>query len=173
MSQIKRSFFFIPVFTGLLVSVMFLPMSSHADGTFSTKSLTPATALKLASAAMAACQEMGYQVAVSVVDRSGIEQVMLRDRFAGPHTPDTAWRKAWSAISFRTNTSDMLEVTKGGMPQAGIRHLDNVAMLGGGMMVTSAGQMVGAIGVSGAPGGELDDDCAIKGIEAIEDLLDF
>ncbi len=157
-------------------AVFFLIATSNAsaqEATFSTKSLTPAIALKLATATMQACRDMGYQAAVSIVDRAGIEQVMLRDRYAGPHTPETARRKAWSAISFRTNTSDMLETTKSGNAQAGIRHLDNVAMLGGGMMINSGGEMVGGIGVSGAPGGEADDACALKGIEAIEDLLDF
>ena len=157
----------------IVVAATMTPTPSHADGTFSTKSLTPKTALKLATETMEACREMGYQVAVSVVNRSGIEQVMLRDRFAGPHTPETARRKAWSAVSFRTNTTDMLETTKEGNPQAGIRHLDNVAMLGGGMMINSAGELIGGIGVSGAPGGDADDACAIKGIEAIEDTLDF
>ena len=157
-------------------AVLFVIATSNAgaqEATFTTKSMTPETALKLATATLNACRDMGYQVAVSVVDRSGLEQVMLRDRFAGPHTPDTAWRKAWSAISFRTNTSDMLETTKEGNAQSGIRHLDNVAMLGGGMMIMSGGEMVGAIGVSGAPGGEADDACALKGIEAAEELLEF
>ena len=161
------------VFAAMVAAVTMSPIASNAEGTFATKSLTPATALKLATSTMEACRELGYQVAVSVVDRSGVEQVMLRDRFAGAHTPETAWRKAWTVVSFRTNTSDMLEITKAGNPQAGIRHLENVAMLGGGMMVNSGGEMVGGIGVSGAPGGELDDKCALKGIEAIEDLLDF
>ncbi len=150
-----------------------LPVTATAEGTFSTPSMTPETALALATATLEACREEGYQVAVSVVDRAGIEQVMLRDRFAGPHTPQTAWRKAWTAISFRTNTSDMLEVTGPGQPQAGVRHLENAAMLGGGMMVNSGGELVGGVGVSGAPGGEADDVCAIKGIEAIEDILGF
>jgi len=157
-------------------AVLFIIASGNAtaqEATFTTKSMTPETALKLATATLNACRDMGYQVAVSVVDRAGLEQVMLRDRFAGPHTPDTAWRKAWSAISFRTNTTDMLETTKEGNPQAGIRHLDNVAMLGGGIMILSGGEMVGGIGVSGAPGGEADDACALKGIEAVEDLLEF
>jgi len=148
-------------------------IASAQEATFETKSMTPETALKLATATLNACRDMGYQAAVSVVDRSGLEQVMLRDRFAGAHTPETAWRKAWSAVSFRTNTSDMLETTKAGNPQAGIRHLDNVAMLGGGMMIMAGGQLIGAVGVSGAPGGEADDACALKGIAAIEDLLEF
>lgn len=150
-----------------------LPFTASAEGTFTTPSMTPETALKLATAALEACRVEGYQVAISVVDRAGIEQVMLRDRFAGPHTPTTAWRKAWTAVSFRTNTSDLLEVTGPGQAQSGVRHLENVLIVGGGMVVNSGGEMVGGIGVSGAPGGELDDGCAAKGIEAVEDILEF
>src|SRR4051812_32000375 len=72
-----------------------------ADATFTTKSLTPETALKAAQAALAKCRGDGFQVAVAVVDRSGIAQVLLRDRFAGPHTVDVASNKAWTAASFR------------------------------------------------------------------------
>ena len=73
-----------------------------------TKSLTPETALKAAQAALAKCRAEGFQVAVAVVDRAGITQVLLRDRFAGPHTVEVATNKAWTAASFRTNT-DALE----------------------------------------------------------------
>jgi uncharacterized protein GlcG (DUF336 family) len=103
----------------------------------------------------------------------GVVQVVIRDRFAGAHTPETARRKAWTAASFRTNTSDMLELTAAGEAQAGIRHLDNVAIIGGGVMIEAAGALVGAIGVSGAPGGDLDESCALAGIEAIEDDIAF
>ncbi len=156
--------------------VMLMLSAGHAaaqEATFKTESMTPETALKLATATLEACRTEGYQVAVSVVDRSGNEQVMLRDRFAGPHTPETARRKAWTAVSFRTNTTAFMEATKAGMPQAGVRHLPNVAAAGGGIMVESGGSLLGAIGVSGAPGGDADDVCANKGIEAIEDLLGF
>ena len=71
------------------------------------KSLSTELALDLARAALADCQRRGYQVAVAVVDRFGITQVMLRDRFAGPHTPATASGKAWTAVSFRTNTTEL------------------------------------------------------------------
>jgi len=60
-----------------------------------------------------------------------------------------------------------------GQPAAGIRHLPGVVVVGGGVMIEAAGSLVGGIGVSGAPGGELDDVCALAGIEAIEDLLEF
>ena len=76
------------------------------DALVSYQSLSPDVALDLAKAALDACRAKGFQVAVAVVDRSGQQQVMLRDRFAGAHTPTTAAGKAWTAASFRTNTGD-------------------------------------------------------------------
>jgi hypothetical protein len=75
-------------------SLLSLPASPQSAATFTTKSLTPENALKAAQAALKKCRDDGYQVAVAVVDRSGVVQVVLRDRFAGPHTPDTAAGKA-------------------------------------------------------------------------------
>ncbi len=137
------------------------------------KSLSPELALNLARAALADCQRRGYQVAVAVVDRFGVTQVMLRDRFAGPHTPATASGKAWTAASFRTNTTELHAISQPGMMQAGMRNLPGAVIIGGGMIVESSGSLVGAIGVSGAPGGDADDACAKAGIEAIRDKLDF
>jgi uncharacterized protein GlcG (DUF336 family) len=139
----------------------------------SFKTLTPELALELAQAALADCRKRGFQVTVAVVDRFGTSQVMLRDRFAGPHTPPTATGKAWTAVTFRTNTSDMLAVTRPGTPQAGVRDLPGAVIIAGGVMVEAAGTLVGAIGVSGAPGGDNDEACAKAGIEAIRDKLDF
>ena len=122
----------------------------------------------------AGCRERrGYQVAVAVVDRFGITQVMLRDRFAGPHTPATASGKAWTAVSFRTNTTELNANSQPGMMQAGIRNLPGVVIIGGGMIIELSGSLVGAVGVSGAPGGDEDDACAKAGISAIYDKLDF
>jgi uncharacterized protein GlcG (DUF336 family) len=143
------------------------------DATFSVKLLTPDTALKAAQAALKKCRDNGFQVAVAVVDRMGIPQVMLRDRFAGPHTPETAQGKAWTAVSFRTNTSALANVTQAGQPQSGIRQRPGVVAIGGGMMIEAGGAILGAIGVSGAPGGKEDDVCAAAGIAAIKDSLEL
>jgi uncharacterized protein GlcG (DUF336 family) len=137
------------------------------------KTLNPEIALDLARAALADCRQRGYQIAVAVVERFGVTQVVLRDRFAGPHTPATATGKAWTAVSFRTNTTDLVALTQPGMPQAGVRDLPGVVILGGGIMVQAGGSLVGAIGVSGAPGGDADDACAKAGIAAIQDKIDF
>jgi uncharacterized protein GlcG (DUF336 family) len=151
-----------------------LPVPAHAqDSLITYKSINPDVALELARAALADCRQRGFQVAVAVVDRFGQTQVMLRDRFAGPHTPTTAAGKAWTAVSFRTNTTDLIGISQPGMPQAGLRDLPGAVILGGGMMVEVGGALVGGVGVSGAPGGDADDACAKAGIAAVRDKLDF
>jgi uncharacterized protein GlcG (DUF336 family) len=137
------------------------------------KVMSPETALELARASLADCRKRGYQVAVAVVDRFGVAQVVLRDRFAGPHTPETARRKAWTAVSFRTDTLTMAEETQAGKPQSGARRVTDALMIGGGVPVEAGGSIVGGIGISGAPGGEADDACARAGIEAVADKIAF
>ena len=145
--------------------------SGDALATF--KILTPETALALAKATMADCRTRGYQTAVAVVDRFGGVQVILRDLLAGPHTTETARRKAWTAANFRTDTLQMAEATAYNQPQFGVRHVDQALMVGGGVPIQAAGSLVGAVGVSGAPGGQLDDECARAGIAVIADSLEF
>lgn len=130
-------------------------------------------ALAAAQAALADCRKRGATVAVAVVDRSGVPVVMLRDPLAGMHTPETAVRKAWTAVSFRGATTDLVGATAPNGPNGGIRHLPNVAMIGGGLMLQAGGSLVGAIGVSGAPGGDMDDACAKAGIQVIRDALEL
>ena len=143
------------------------------EAVVSYKALSPDTAFELARAALKACRERGYQVAVAVVDRFGQPQAMLRDQFAGPHTPPTATGKAFTAVTFRTNTTDLLGLTQPGQPQFGIRNLPGVVIVGGGLLVQAGGSLLGAVGVSGAPGGAEDDACAKAGIEAVQHKLDL
>ena len=143
------------------------------DALVAYKSLTPEVALDLARAALGECRKRGFQAAVAVVDRFGVTQVMLRDRFAGAHTPSTAAGKAWTAASFRTSTTELVASTQPGMPQAAVRNLPGVVILGGGVVVEAGGSLVGAVGVSGAPGGDADEACAKAGIDAVRDKLDF
>lgn len=150
-----------------------LAQGAATPSTYSVIQLTPEAALKAAQAALADCRKRGYQVAVAVVDRSGTAQVMLRDRLAGPHTPQTATGKAWTAISFRTDTLSFAAETQAGRPSSGIRELPNVVALGGGVLIQAGGNTLGAIGVSGAPGGEADDACARAALAAIADDINF
>ena len=138
-----------------------------------SKSLTPEMALKVSKAALESCRKAGFQVAVSVVDSAGVVQVMLRDQLAGFSTPEGATRKARTAINFRTNTSALAESIASN-PEAGeIRNLPGILVLAGGVIIQAEGSMVGAVGVAGAPGGEMDEKCANAGVEAIQETLDF
>jgi len=112
-------------------------------------------------------------VAVAVVDRGGVTQVMLRDRFAGAHTPRTAAGKAWTAVSFHTSTTELVRISQPGQPQSGLRNLPRAVLLGGGLLIEAQGSILGAIGVSGAPRGAADDACAQAGIDAIRDKIEF
>lgn len=135
------------------------------------RALSPTVALELAQETLKACQKDDYQVAVAVVDRMGVTQVLLRDRYAGPHTPLTAWRKAWTAVSFRVDTLQLSALTAGSAPQAGARFIDNALMIGGGVPVEAAGSVVAGVGVSGGPTGEVDDACARAAIETLQGKL--
>jgi uncharacterized protein GlcG (DUF336 family) len=161
------------ILTNFLIPAMLLSLAaaSAEEPLMSFKVLTPETALELAQATLKACREKGYQVAVAVVDRSGTPQVMLRDRYAGTHTPGTATRKAWTATSFRTDTLSLAEETQAGKAQSGVRFVEGALMLGGGVLIEVGGSLVGAVGVSGAPSGEQDDACARAGLETIEEKL--
>ena len=155
------------------LSLFTFTSAQASEGTVTFEVLTPETALQAAQAALENCRAAGYQVAVAIVDRFGGIQVVLRDQLAAPRTVDTAVGKARTAAGFRTNTTDMVSVTAEGTPQAEIRNLPGVIVIGGGMFIEAAGSLGGGIGVSGAPGPHLDDICAQTGIDNIEDLLEF
>ncbi|MGE5522908.1 MAG: GlcG/HbpS family heme-binding protein [Rhodospirillaceae bacterium] len=140
---------------------------------FETKSLTPETALTAARAALEACRKAGYQVSVAVVDRSGLPQVLLRDRYAMAHTVDIATDKAWTAASFKIPSGALAAETQAGKPMSGLRNHARVMAVAGAQVIEAAGSTLGAIGVSGAAGGDADDACARAGIKAIADALEF
>lgn len=160
-----------------LISALLLAAPSaraqNAEALVTVESMKPEVALNLAEAALEICRNSGYQVAVAVVDRAGLLQVILRDRYAGAHTIDTATRKAWTAVSFRTSTLELTTLVAESPVMAGLPDITNALILGGGVPVMAGGGLVGGIGISGAPGADLDDACANKAIESIQDFLDF
>jgi len=154
------------------VVVLSIPFAA-AQPTFTVRVLTPETALKAAQAALKKCRDSGYQATIAVVDRMGVTQVLLRDRFAGPHTVDMASAKAWTAASFRFSTAQLEDATQAGKPQSGIRNRPGVAAVAGGLTIEAGGSLLGAIGVSGAPGGREDEACAAAGIAAIREDIEL
>jgi uncharacterized protein GlcG (DUF336 family) len=157
--------------TTFAIAALAAPATAQ-QATYAVKLLTPETALAAAQAALAHCRKAGHQTAVAVVDRSGVLQVLLRDRFAGAHTVEVATRKAWTAASFRVPTAAVGAETQAGRPMSGIRALPRVIAAGGGVPIDEGGTLWGAVGVSGGPG-EADESCARAGVKAIADELSF
>jgi uncharacterized protein GlcG (DUF336 family) len=163
-----------PIAIGLAALVFAAAHAAHAQKLLASyPSLTTAAAIQAAQAALARCDKDGYTVAVAVVDRGGHALAVLRNGLAGSHTVQTAMGKAASALSFRTDTTELGAMTQAGRPNSGIRSLPGVVAVGGGMMIRAKGALVGAIGVSGAPGGDADDACAKAGVAAISDALEL
>lgn len=163
----------IAIVTATCLALAWNPARADNHALFSSPSLTPEIALKAVSAALKKCRDDGYQVAVAVVDRAGVTQALLRDRYAGAHTIETARRKAWTAASFRTDTSGIVEFVTENPQQAGILQIGEAMVVGGGRVIEAGGALVGAIGVSGAPNGDIDDTCAAAGVAAIEFDIQF
>ena len=156
----------------VLAALLVSPLAAQ-DTLVTFKMLAPNVALKMAQAALASCRADNFQVAVAIVDRMGVAQVMLRDRFAGAHTPDSAARKAATAVSFRSDTLTLAKNSAPDSAHSGARFLDRILMLGGGIPVTAAGSVVAGIGVAGAPTSSDDHACAQAGIDAVIDELEL
>jgi uncharacterized protein GlcG (DUF336 family) len=137
------------------------------------KSLSPEVALEAAQGALKKCRDNGFQVAVAVVDRFGQPQVMLRDRYAGLPATDIATAKAYTALSFRRGTAELAKMVRDGQMDAGLARMPRIAMLAGGLVIETGGTLPGGIGVSGAPGGDKDEECAKAGLDAVRDKIDF
>jgi uncharacterized protein GlcG (DUF336 family) len=150
-----------------------VPCAAAEDATFTVKTITPEGAMKAAHAALARCRAEGFQVTVAVVDRSGITQVLVRDRFAAPQTVEIAQRKAQTSINFKMDTSALDRELQPGRPAAALRGQANVVAVAGGVVIEAGGSLVGGIGVSGAPGPMNDDLCARAGLKAIAEDLEF
>ncbi len=157
----------------LVALLMFVStLTAAQSGTYSARLLTPETALKATVAALEDCRKRGYQVAVAVVDRSGIAQAMLRDRFAGPHTVNGD-QQGLHRDQFPSRYARACKADPVRHAELGVREIPNVVAVGGGVLIQAAGTTLAAIGVSGAPSGEADDACAKAGIAAIRDEIDF
>lgn len=129
------------------------------------KRLSLDTALTIARTAIEACREQGVQVAVTVVDRGGHPQVVLRDVLAMDLALEVSYRKAYTAMTFTSKTSSLEDRFTGPFS---VGKIDNVLLSAGGVPIQASGETVGGVGVSGAPSGEVDENCAQAGVAAVE-----
>jgi uncharacterized protein GlcG (DUF336 family) len=156
----------------LLVVGWLVPLPSAIAGdVLPARLMALELARDIAQGAIDACREMGYQVSVVVVDRSGRDMVLLRDVFANQYTNELARGKANAVVLSSVSTAE-LKVNRSDIA-AELNLLDGVIVLQGGLPIQVAGSMIGAVGVSGAPGGDKDEVCAQKGLDAVQERLEF
>ncbi len=157
-----------------LLSLLFVLLMSVEQGTALAEQLPREATLplslakKAAAAALEQCTQNGHRVSVAVVDRAGVLKVLLRKDGAGPHTTDSSTRKAYTSASLRRPTSEFAQLIAKNPALQGLRDMnEKILILGGGLPITMAGEVVGGIGVGGAPGAHLDEACAQAGLDAI------
>jgi uncharacterized protein GlcG (DUF336 family) len=130
------------------------------------KDISAAMAMTMAETAVATCKANGFNVSVNVVGRNGEIIVMMRGDNTGPHTLENSMKKAYTARSFRRPSGDFGDSIKDNFT-AGALHLTNIVPARGALPITVGEEVIGAIGVSGAPGGDKDEACAKAGIEKV------
>ncbi|ACL73827.1 conserved hypothetical protein [Thioalkalivibrio sulfidiphilus HL-EbGr7] len=143
---------------------------ADAPVTADIKRLSLEMANRIALATIEACRAEGVNVAVTVVDRGGHPQVVMRDTLAMDLTLEISRQKAYTAMSFNAPLSQMEDrFTR----PFSVGKVQGIVFSAGGLPIHSAGAIVGGVGVSGAPSGELDEKCAAAGLEAVQFDLDM
>jgi uncharacterized protein GlcG (DUF336 family) len=125
-------------------------------------------ALQAASAALEECTDQGYRVSVTVVDQSGVQKVVLKGDGAGPHTLGSSFKKAFTSASLGSPTQGLVNRLQQDPLVANLSGMDDrILLLAGGLPIRVNDQIVGGIGVGGAPGGQIDEECAQAGIDSL------
>jgi uncharacterized protein GlcG (DUF336 family) len=157
--------------TGIGAGLLLMAGPVAAEGLVSAKLLSLDMARTIAGAAIEDCRKDGYQVSVVVTDRSGEPLVVMRDVYSNRYFTELAHGKT-QAVLMANTTSAALRKNRADMVNE-LNLLDGVVVLAGGVPVQAAGSLVGAVGVSGAPGGDLDEACAQAGVDAVMEELEF
>jgi uncharacterized protein GlcG (DUF336 family) len=134
------------------------------------KDLSAAMALTIAEATMATCTANGYRVSVTVVGRNGEPLLQVRGDGTGPHTMENSFKKAYTSRTFRIPSGEMEERLKKN-PQMGAQYLTGFTTGRGALPIMVGEEVIGAVGASGAPGGEKDEACVKAGIDKVADQL--
>ncbi len=142
-----------------------------AAQTLPTHRIPAALAVEAASETVAACAKQGYHETAQVVDADGVIIATVRGDGVGAHSLDSALDKAYTAVSFKSDTLALAERAKGEDSIAPLAKLPHVMFFGGGVPIKLGDETIGAIGTAGAPGAKLDDGCARAGLDKIKDRL--
>jgi uncharacterized protein GlcG (DUF336 family) len=150
-----------------------VPYVAHAQTAAPTPTLVTERTLAFqaahaaAMAALEQCRKDGYKVTVTVLNRAGRTAVVLHDDGANPHTIENSLRKAYTSLTFRTSSGEFGKRVTSSPTGAGALHLDKVTSAEGALPILAGQEIVGSIGISGAPGGDKDAACAQTGIDRI------
>ncbi len=144
---------------------------AQAQSVRTENNISLALASQIAAASVAACSAKGYAVTATVVDRAGSIRAVQRADNAGPHTLAASLQKAYTSASARNNTLAMMEAAQKNPAAANLVHIPGFLLLGGGVPVRAGNDVIGAVGIGGAPGGHLDEQCAVAALEQVKDQL--
>ena len=159
------------------VAAMAFPLSllasagASAQAVRTERNMSLELANQIAAAAVASCATANYNVAATVVDRAGVVKAVQRADNAGPHTLASSERKAWTSASAKSPTQAMMEGAQKNPGAANLVYLPGFLLLGGGVPVKSGNEVIGAVGVGGAPGGHLNEQCANTALEKVKAQL--
>ena len=145
--------------------------AAHAQGVRTEKNMSLELANQIAAASVAACAANGYAVAATVVDRAGTVRAVQRADNAGPHTLAASQQKAFTSASAKNSTLAIMEGAQKNPAAANLVHIPGYLLLGGGVPVKVGNEVIGAVGVGGAPGGNLDEQCAMAALDKVKDQL--
>ena len=155
--------------SALLLSTALLAGTASAQGLITQRGLSVNAAIELAQAALAQCRADGYKVTITVLNHHATTSVVLSEDGVNPHTVENSLRKAYTAFTTRTPTVEMAKRAQPGL--AGFMLLDKISPLDGALPIFAGKDLVGAVGISGAPGGDKDTACAKVGIDKIARYL--
>ncbi|ENR0234101.1 heme-binding protein [Enterobacter bugandensis] len=136
--------------------------------TLTQKNLSLTQANALATSAIQSCAAKNYQVAVTVVDRAGVVKAVQRMDNAGPHTVKASEMKAFTALSAKNASGKVMEAAQSNAGAQNMRDIPGYLLLAGGLPVKEGDEVIGAIGIGGAPGGHLDEACAQAAIGGLK-----
>jgi uncharacterized protein GlcG (DUF336 family) len=154
-----------------IVIASLLAASAQAQAVRTERNMSLELANQIAAATVASCTSAGYAVTATVVDRAGGIRAVQRADNAGPHTLAASLQKAYTSASARSNTLAMMEGAQKNPAAANLTDIPGFLLLGGGVPVRVGNDVIGAVGVGGAPGGHLDEQCAVAGIDKVKELL--
>lgn len=148
-----------------------LPAHAAQPDVLPVKQIGLELARDIAMASVEACRKDGYNVSAVVLDRAGNLQAALRDTLAARHTLEIAERKAGMAIMSGSDSGEFRAARGDIRPE--LNHIDGLIVMDGALPIRAAGSLIGAVGVSGAPGGERDKACAAAALQAVGERLEF